>query len=99
MSTAQVRRKFNAEFKVKVVLDALKDRYTLAELSHKYEVSQVKITRWKSEFLEAAPTVFERGKSDDTKSLEASNERLFTEIGRQKVEIDFLKKVYAKLGK
>ena len=92
MSTKQTRRRFNAEFKVKVVLEALKERSTLAELSHKYEVSQVMISRWKSEFLEAAPVVFQKGKSDDSKALEAANERLFKEIGRQKVEIDFLKK-------
>ena len=99
MSTKQTRRRFNAEFKINVVLEALKERSTLAESSHKYEVSQVMISRWKSELLEAASVVFEKGKSDDTKALEAANERLFTEIGRQKVEIDFLKKVYAKLGK
>lgn len=92
MSTKQTRRRFNAEFKVKVVLEALKERNTLAELSYKYEVSQVMISRWKSEFLETAPVVFEKGKSDDAKALEAANGRLFTEIGRQKVEIHFLKK-------
>jgi hypothetical protein len=57
------------------------------------------ISRWKSEFLEAAHVVLQKGKSDDSKTLEAANEQLFTVIGRQKVEIDFLKKVYAKLGK
>ena len=35
VSTKQTRRRFNAEFKVKVVLEALKERSTLAELSHK----------------------------------------------------------------
>jgi hypothetical protein len=57
------------------------------------------ISRWKSEFLEAAHVGLQKGKSDDSKTLEAANEQLFTVIGRQKVEIDFLKKVYAKLGK
>jgi transposase len=99
MSTKQTCRRFSSEFKLKVVLDALKERQSLAELSQKYEVSQVMISRWKSEFLEAAPRVFSKTKSEDTKSLEAANEKLFTEIGRQKIEIDFLKKVYAKLGK
>jgi transposase len=70
----------------------------LAELSQKYEVSQVRISRWKSEFLEVGPLVFTKAKSEDTKTLEAANEKLYTEIGRQKIEIDFLKKVYAKLG-
>ena len=98
MSTKQTRRRFSSEFKLKVVLDALKERQSLAELSQKYEVSQVMISRWKSEFLEAAPRVFSKTKSEDTKSLEAANEKLYTEIGRQKIEIDFLKKVYANLG-
>ena len=91
MSTKQTRRRFSGEFKFKVVLDALKERHSLAELSRKYEVSQVMISRWKSEFLEAAPRVFSKGKSEDTKSLEAANEKLYAEIGRQKIEIDFLK--------
>jgi hypothetical protein len=51
MSTKQTRRRFSSEFKLKVVLDALKERQSLAELSQKYEVSQVMISRWKSEFL------------------------------------------------
>ena len=92
MSTKQTRRRFSSEFKLKVVLDALKERQSLAELSQKYEVSQVMISRWKSEYLEAAPRVFSKTKSEDTKSLEAANEKLYTEIGRQKIEIDFLKK-------
>jgi transposase len=92
MSTKQTRRRFSSEFKFKVVLDALKERQSLAELSQKYEVIQVMICRWKSEFLEAAPRVFSKAKSEDTKGLEAANEKLYTEIGRQKIEIDFLKK-------
>jgi transposase len=80
MSTKQTRRRFSSEFKLKVVLDALKERQSLAELSQKYEVSQVMISRWKSEFLEAASRVFFKTKSEDTKSLEAANEKLYTEI-------------------
>jgi hypothetical protein len=45
------------------------------------------ISRWKSEFLEAAPRVFSKTKSEDTKSLEAANEKLYTEIGRQKMKL------------
>jgi transposase len=82
----------SSEFKLKVVLDALKERQSLAELSQKYEVSQVMISRWKTEFLEAAPRIFSKAKKEDTKSLEAANEKVYSEIVRQKIEIDFLKK-------
>ena len=55
MSTKQSRRRFNAEFKVKVVLEALKERSTLAELSHKYEVCSTphKHRQWLSSIFES----------------------------------------------
>lgn len=65
----------------------------MAELSQKYEVSQVMISWWKSEFLVAGPLVFTKAMSKDTKTLEAANEKLYTEIAGQKIKIDFLKKV------
>ena len=44
MSTKQTRRRLSGEFKFKVVLEALKERHSLAELSQEYEVSQVMIS-------------------------------------------------------
>jgi transposase len=85
MSTKQTRLRFSGEFKFKVVVEALKERHRLAELSQNYEVSQVMISRWKSGFLEAGPLVFTKAKSEDTKTLKAANEKLYTEIGRQKI--------------
>jgi transposase-like protein len=41
----ETRRKFSAEFKARVSLDAVKERETLAELAKKYEVSPVVIHR------------------------------------------------------
>ncbi|MDY3978684.1 MAG: transposase, partial [Tidjanibacter sp.] len=45
------RRKFSSAFKAKVALEALKEKETLAELSHRFEVSQEMISRWKGEFV------------------------------------------------
>jgi hypothetical protein len=50
------------------------------------------ISRWKSELLESGSLVFTKAKSEDTKTLKAVNEKLYKEIGRQKIEIDFQKK-------
>jgi transposase-like protein len=44
------RRKFTAEFKAKVALEAVREQLTLAELSKKHEVAPVMTSRWKSEF-------------------------------------------------
>jgi transposase len=57
------RRKFTSSFKLKVVLEALKERHTLAELSQKFELTPQQISTWKREFLEGAENVFDGGKS------------------------------------
>lgn len=43
-------------------------------------------------FLEAGPLVFTKAKSEDAKTLKGDNEKLYTEIGRKKIDIDFLNK-------
>jgi transposase len=48
------RRKFSKEFKVKVVLEALKERHTLSELSQQYELHPNQISAWKQDFLSKA---------------------------------------------
>ena len=96
MKQKTTRRKFTAEFKAKVALDAIREQQSLTELSRKYEVSPVMISRWKSEFLSNAASVF-TNMSDSEKSNE-DVEKLYAQIGKLKVEVDFLKKVSARLG-
>ena len=56
----QRRRKFSAEFKPKVALEAVKNQQTLAEIALKFDSSLAVISKWKSEFLENMAGVFER---------------------------------------
>ncbi|MDT9547428.1 MAG: transposase [Chlorobium phaeovibrioides] len=56
----RTHRKFSAEFKTKVVLEALRERFTLTELAQKHEIHPNQITLWKREFLKKAPEVFSR---------------------------------------
>ena len=86
------RRKFTTKFKTKVVLEALKERSTLASLSQKHGLLPQQITNWKREFLDGAEQVFaSKSKSKKTESQE-KEERLLIIIGEQKVDIDFLRK-------
>lgn len=48
------RRKFSAAFKAQVAIEAIKERQTLAELSKRFKVHAVQISKWKQEFLENA---------------------------------------------
>lgn len=86
------RRKFTSTFKLKVVLEALKERHTLAELSQKFEITPQQISMWKREFLEGAEEVFTSGKSSPRAEAETERDRLLKTIGELKVANDFLKK-------
>jgi transposase len=89
----QSRRKFSADFKTKVVLEAIKERYTIEEIARKYEIHPNQIHLWNKEFLSKASGVFD---NKDTRQSEEERQaildRLYSQIGQQKVEIDWLKK-------
>lgn len=98
--TKQTRRKFSADFKAKVALEAIKNQKTLAELSQQYEINSITIARWKAEFLERMSVIFSDDRSVASTS-DADNpqvEKLYAQIGQLKVELDFLKKSARKLG-
>ena len=77
-----------------MVLEALKERSTIEELAKKYEVHPNQIHSWKKEFLNNAALVFSSGDKqiEDKKRQEEEREKLYAQIGQQKVEIDWLKK-------
>lgn len=86
------RRKFSAEFKFKVVLEALRERETLASLAAKYQIHPQQITDWKRAFLEQGEQVFSNPAELKDKDTEEKISKLYEQIGMLKVENDFLKK-------
>jgi len=85
------RRKYTSKFKTKVVLEALKERHSLAELAQKYQIHPTQISAWKRDFLDGAEQVFESGKKDKRSEADKEKDRLLKAIGELKVENDFLK--------
>jgi len=90
------RQKHSGAFKAKVAIEALQERETLSELSKKYEVHPNQIARWKKEFLERAPQIFEKAVSE--KKEDADLDKLYVKIGQLEMEREFLKKNLKKLG-
>jgi len=84
------RRKFTSKFKTKVVLEALKERSTIAELAQKFELHPNQINTWKKEFLNGAEDVFDSPSSVKSEE-DQEKDRLLKTIGQLKVENDFLK--------
>lgn len=86
------RRKFTSQFKFKVVLEALSERYSIQELGRKYDVHPNQISTWKSQFIQNGEAVFERPEKDAKTEQQEREEALLKTIGQLKVENDFLKK-------
>lgn len=86
------RRKFTSNFKFKVVIEALSERFTIQELGRRYEIHPAQITNWKAQFLKNGQSVFDKRAKDAKSEAEEKEERLLKTIGQQKVELDFLKK-------
>lgn len=96
--TKQTRRKFSAEFKAKVALEAIKNQKTLAQLSQQYQVNPITISKWKTDMVEHAADVFRGAHSKDDSESSVETDKLYAQIGQLKVENDFLKKTARKLG-
>ena len=85
------RRKFTPEFKAQVVLDMLTEQKSIAQISREYSIKDTVISRWKKEFIERSPTLFEQGSAtDDRDQRIAELERM---IGRLAMELEMAKKV------
>lgn len=83
------RRRHTSAFKAKVAMEAAKESKTLSELSSQYGVHSSQISQWKSQLLEALPTVFgSKPTKDSTKQVDD----LHRLIGEVIVERDWLKK-------
>ena len=88
------RKRYSAEFKAKVAMEAMRGELTASQLATKHGVHQTMIAAWKKQAMEGMASVFS-GQADaqeTAKSAEADVERLHAKIGQLLVERDFLAK-------
>ena len=87
------RKSYDKNFKAKIALEALKGERTIAEIASEHGIHPNQITQWKQQLLEGLPEIFERKKSKGTKSEDGrERDELYRQIGKMKIEIDWLKK-------
>lgn len=84
------RKKHSCGFKAKVALEALKERKTASQLGTQYELHSTQIAHWKRQLKEGASSIFEQpGRISESANKEAE---LYEEIGRLKMQLEWLKK-------
>lgn len=86
------RRRHSAEFKAKVALEALRGELTANEIASRYEVHPTQIAKWKKQAIEQIKEGFTGKREKQGQDHEALQDELYNQIGRLKVELDWLKK-------
>ena len=94
---SKMRRRFSAEFKTRVALDALSGEHTLSELASKYGVHPNQVSQWKKQAKEQIAAGFAGKAPKGQRSEEVRIKELHAKIGQLTVEKDFLKQAFAKI--
>ena len=86
------RRQIDATLKARAALAALKEDKTISEVASAYEVHPNMVSKWKRFVLAELPRLFSEHASQSVAEAEVRETRLYEQIGRLKVELDWLKK-------
>ncbi len=90
------RKRYSAEFKAKVALEAIRGDLTLSELASKHGVHQTMIAAWKRQAMERMAESFSGGAAASKTASEAEIAKLHAKIGELVVERDFLSKAFGR---
>ena len=92
------RRRFSADFKFRVALEAAKGQQTISELAGKHSLHPNQLSQWKRQLLEDGVGVFAHNGSPDHQEQEMIQAELYEQIGRLKMELEWLKKKAAQFS-
>jgi transposase len=92
------RRVFSGTFRAKVALAAVKGDKTLSELASQFDIHANQVSAWRQELVERAAELFEDGRRRQPDDGTANQQELYEQIGRLKMELEWLKKKSAQLG-
>jgi transposase-like protein len=90
------RRRYSAQFKFRVALEAAGGLKTINQIASDHGVHPNQVSQWKKQLLEEGPTVFINGRARQQREQEAQEAELYEQIGRLKMELEWLKKKAAR---
>jgi len=86
------RKQYTPKFKARVALEAIRGERTLNQLASQFHVHPVQIGQWRKTALEQMAELFTDGRKRKRSDSDVERDALYEEIGRLKVELDWLKK-------
>jgi putative transposase len=95
---SQKRKQYSGQYKFKVAMAAAKGDKTLSELASETGVHPTQIGQWKKQLLEEGGSLFTRNGGQMHQSGEEVQTQLYEQIGRLKMELEWLKKKAAQFG-
>jgi transposase-like protein len=86
------RKQHSPKFKARVAVEAIRGEKTLGQLGSEFKVHPIQIGKWRKTALEQLPELFVDGRTRKERNEGPNSDALYEEIGRLKVELDWLKK-------
>ena len=87
-----IRRRFTADFKARVALDALRGDKTIQEIAGRHKVHPNQVSTWKRQAMDGLGAIFSNGAGKARMDHEGEVHDLHAKIGQLTVEKDFLAK-------
>lgn len=88
------RQPRNAKLKFKVALEAAQEKETLNQIANKYGLNPGQVSQWKRHLQSQGEHLFSQGSQPNQKQQEQKEAELYEQIGRLKMELEWLKKKY-----
>jgi transposase-like protein len=92
------RKQYSPQFKARVAMEAIRGEKTLSQLGSQFKVHPMQIAKWRKSAIEQLPDLFVDGRTRKATGADTDTDALYQEIGRLKVELDWLKKKVGVLG-
>jgi len=87
-----MRKTYDAAFKAKVAFEAAKGEKTITQIASEFSVHPNQIRLWRKHLMEQLPDLFSGGRPQQEKAREETEAELYQQIGRLKMELEWLKK-------
>jgi putative transposase len=92
LGVTRKRKQYSQQFKFQVALEAVKELKTLNEIASAYAVHPTQVKSWKKQLLAAGSAVFGQNVTQQLQEQESRETELYEQIGRLKMELEWLKK-------